>query len=74
MSKALVALALMSVLALIVIGGCAKSPAQAAPSTGEQAVNNNTITGQIQEVDKLNSELTDPGLEDINSQLNDISW
>ena len=73
MNKALVALALISVLAMVIIGGCAKPPAQAAPSTGEQAVNN-TITGQIQEVDKLNSELTDPGLEDIDSQLDDINW
>jgi len=88
MNKGLIALALISVLAMVIIGGCAKSSpplttgnqnseATGQPGTGGQAVGNTTITtitGQIQDVDKLNSELNDSGLQDIDSQLNEVSW
>jgi len=82
MNKALIALALVFSLALVagLIAGCSNSVPKvhdASIKTNPEIIEpaaDNTITGQIQDVDKLNSELNDSGLQDIDSQLNEVNW
>jgi len=75
MSKGLIALVILSVLALLVIG--CKAPAPGTPpltgdETGKAAETG--ITGDIKEVDSLNNELNDPELEKTDSYLDEVNW
>ena len=82
MKKGLLALALISLLALFLIG--CKAPAQGpeetgagekqAEETGEPGIGEDILTGDITEVDDLESELSDAEIEDIESSLDEINW
>ena len=99
MNRGLIALALISLLALLVIGCKATAPGvpvgtstgagnTETPATGSETGSpanggigtaiekpvESSITGDIKDVDSLNSELNSSDLQNIDSLLNEVNW
>lgn len=87
MNRGLIALALISLLALLMVGCKATAPGAPAgtptgtgstetPATGAPAGNQaeSSITGDIKDVDSLNTELNSSDLQNIDSLLNEVNW
>lgn len=82
MNKALIAFAIISSLLLLAVG-CRTNPTTPAPgaeATGQQTqsetsgTSDSGITGSINEIDKLDSELNDPEIEKTGEYLEEIEW
>jgi len=78
MNKTLAALALISVLALLIVG-CGRQEAQqpAGENTAEKTAGqaaDSTIPEDIKEVDSLSNELDDPELNSTGDYLDEVSW
>jgi len=76
MKKALTALIIVSLLILFLIG--CKTTEEPAPvdqqETTEEPTTEDTITGDLTEVDDLDTEINDDELEDIDASLDEINW
>jgi hypothetical protein len=79
MNKAILALALISALALLVIG-CTQTPlptGTGTPTTGGEtakAATESSISGDLKDIDNLTNELNDSELNQTDSYLNEINW
>ncbi len=71
MNKGLTAIILVALLVLFLVG--CKAPEEA-PEDETGAAEEGTLTGDITEVDNLDSEINEEELEDIDSSLDEITW
>lgn len=69
MKKGLIALALIALLVLFVIG-CKAPSEEPEPEAAEEP----NLTGDITEIDNLESDISEEELSDIESSLDEISW
>lgn len=87
MNKGLFALTLVAVAMLIVAGCASKTEAPATPATGEDktvigqeattsgaAAEEQSITGDLNQVDSMNSELVDPELDKTGDYIDEVNW
>jgi hypothetical protein len=82
MSRGIIALVLISLLALLIIGCKAGAPGTAGtptgtgtPATGTPATETGTgITGDISDVDTTVSELNNSDIQDTDSLINEVKW
>lgn len=74
MNKAIIALALLGLLVLFVVGCKAPVDEQTTPEIGGEVAEEGTLTGDITEIDNLDSEISDEELEDIEASLDEIDW
>ncbi|MBN2459892.1 hypothetical protein JXB28_06430 [Candidatus Woesearchaeota archaeon] len=80
MRKALVALALVAV-AMLVLSGCSQKITPIVTGGGDEqaaanqeAAEEQTITGRLSQVESLESELTDPELDNTAEYIEEINW
>ncbi|KYK26963.1 hypothetical protein AYK26_04315 [Euryarchaeota archaeon SM23-78] len=73
MKKGIIALALICLLLLFVIG-CKAPTEEPAGEEKEEVTEEPTLTGDITEVDDLDTDISDEELEDIDNSLDEITW
>jgi hypothetical protein len=82
MSRGIIALVLISLLALLIIGCKASAPGTpvgtptgtGTPATETGKATNTSITGDISDVDTTVSELNNSDIQDTDSLINEVKW